>query len=126
MELSNWIVALFKISVAFCFGGTNALIIAMASSKGTEAGFLDSLLGNVKKSLLIITIIALSLNLFIYQALNSISILILLILGNTFLFGIYYGKKWKIPTKTQTLILSLSGFVSLVIWYIIAFMILKT
>ncbi|MDD5086716.1 MAG: hypothetical protein PHV16_03095 [Candidatus Nanoarchaeia archaeon] len=116
MALENLI---FNIVVAFCFGATNALIIALASSKGTEAGYLNSLLGDVKKAIFLVSIIALGFAVYIKGITDLIPILILIILINTIIFGIYFGKKWKIPTNAQTLTMTISGIVSLLIWYVI-------
>lgn len=125
MALDVIINVIFKLTIAFCFGATNALIIALASSKGNEAGYLDSLLGNVKKAIFFVGIIAFGLSIYLTNTYNITPILITIILINTIIFGIYFGAKWKIPTSSQTLTLMISGLVSLVIWYIIIILIFK-
>jgi len=110
---------LYNLLVAFGFGATNALIISLASSKGIEQGFLDALLGNLKKVIFLISIIVFFMGIYL-SGFSLTSTLILIVIINTIIFGIYFGRKWRIPTNTQLTILQLSGFVSLVLWYGVA------
>lgn len=115
MDLFN---LLYQIIIAFSFGGVNALTISMIKVKGVEQGFLDALLGPLKKSIFIVSIIAFVLNIYLF-GMNNLMFLILVFILNTIIFGIYLGNKWKIPTSNQVKIIQGSGMLSLILWYAI-------
>jgi hypothetical protein len=115
MDLLNLI---YQLTIAFCFGGINSLIISMIKSKGIEQNFLDALLNPLKKSIFVVSLIALILNVYLIGT-GNVTFLILIYIANTCIFGIYLGNKWKMPSVNQVKIMQVSGMVSLILWYII-------
>ena len=113
---------IYNLFIAFSFGATNALFISLASSKGVEQGFLDALLGNLKKAVFSASVIAFIMSIYL-TGFGLVSELILLIILNTVIIGIYFGKKWKIPTKKQLYTMQISGLFSLILWYAVAIII---
>ncbi|OGI14443.1 hypothetical protein A3K63_04855 [Candidatus Micrarchaeota archaeon RBG_16_49_10] len=109
---------LYQICLAFCFGGTNALVISLMFAKGTEQGYLSSLFNPLKKALFLVLLIALGLNIYLLR-INTTLFILSAILVNTIVGGIILEKRWKVPTPNQIKIMSLSGFVSLLLWYVV-------
>lgn len=109
---------LYQLVLGFCFGSLNALMISLISSKGIQQGFLDSLFKPLKKSILLISVAGLILNIYL-NGLGIITYLMMIYLVNTLIFSVYFGKRWSIPEPKQLIILQISSMTSLVLWYAI-------